>query len=213
MTAPEPPARPGRWRSGAESRQRILDVAGTLFRERGYRGTTVRAIAAAAEVDPAMVFYFFDTKQGLLAATLEISPHIPPAFELIFEGGLDGIGERIVRALLEAMDKSDRVPFAILTRTATDPNDQAESVLHDFIDGELTNRLIAMLEVPDAALRVAEVNTYILGLAVARYVVKLEPIAAASVDELVARIGPTLQGILAGESPAGGPGQGPSARP
>ena len=195
MTTPELPTRPGRWRSGAESRQRILDVAGALFRERGYRGTTVRAIAAAADVDPAMVFYFFDTKQGLLAATLEISPHIPPAFELIFEGGLDGIGERIVRALLEAMDQSDRVPFAI------------------FIDGELTSRLIALLDVPDAALRVAEVNTYILGLAVARYVVKLEPIAAASVDELVARIGPILQGILTGESLAGTTDQGPSAKP
>jgi AcrR family transcriptional regulator len=200
MTEETPAARPGRWRSGAESRQRILDAAGTLFAERGYGGTSVRAVAAQAGVDPAMVYYFFNTKQGLFTATLEMSPKISPAFESIFQGDLDGIGERIVRALLEAMDTSDRVPFAILTR-AVPTSDQSELMLREFVDRELTSRLIAMLDEPDAAMRVAMVNTYIMGLAVARYVVKLDPIATAPVDELVARIGPSLQQFLTGASP------------
>jgi AcrR family transcriptional regulator len=197
MTEDTSTTRPGRWRSGAQSRQRILDAAATLFRERGYSGTSVRAIATQAGVDPAMVYYFFDTKQGLLTATLDMSPNVPPAFESIFAGDLGGIGERIVRALLEAMDTSSSAPFAILTRAATTP-DQSETLLREFIDRELTGRLTAMLDTPDAVMRVGLVSTYLLGLAVARYVIKIEPIATASVDELVGRIGPTLQQLLTG---------------
>lgn len=118
MTEHSPSARPGRWRSGAESRQRILEAARALFREHGYGGTTVRAVAAQAEVDPAMVFYFFKTKQGLFAAATEMPPHLPSAIESIFTGGLDGVGERIIRTLLENLDKPGRTPLMMLTRSA-----------------------------------------------------------------------------------------------
>src|SRR5687768_5184844 len=93
--------RPGRWRPGAESKQRILQTARDLFGRHGYGGTTVRAIATAAGVDPAMVFYFFGTKQGLFGAAIEMSDNVPPAIESIFAAGLENIGERIVRTLLE----------------------------------------------------------------------------------------------------------------
>src|SRR5688572_6791719 len=107
-------SRPGRWRSGAESRQRILDAARALFREHGYGGTTVRAVAAEAGVDPAMVFYFFGTKQGLFAAAIEMSAQLPPAIESIFTGDLDSLGERLVRTLVENLDASDRAPLVTL---------------------------------------------------------------------------------------------------
>src|ERR1700712_5557598 len=110
--------RPGRWRSGAESKQRILDAARAQFREHGYGGTTVRAVAAVADVDPSMVFYFFGTKQGLFAAAIEMSAQLPPAIEAIFDGGLDGIGERLIRTLAENIDASGRTPPVILTRSA-----------------------------------------------------------------------------------------------
>ncbi|RKT54204.1 TetR family transcriptional regulator [Saccharothrix australiensis] len=191
--------RPGRWRSGAESRQRILQAARELFGRHGYGGTTVRAIATAAGVDPAMVFYFFGTKQGLLGAAIEMSDNIPPAIESIFTGGLDTIGERIVRTLLENLEKSDRTPLVMLTRSA--PTDaQSEALLREFIDREITERLAALLGTPDAALRAGMVNVQILGLAVARYIVRIEPIASSSVDELVARFGPLVQHCLTGRT-------------
>lgn len=191
--------RPGRWRSGAESKQRILQTARDLFGRHGYRGTTVRAIATAAEVDPAMVFYFFGTKQGLFAAAVEMSGNVPPAIESIFTGGLDAVGERIVRTLLENLDKSDRTPLVMLTRSA--PTDEGSgTLLREFIEREITDRLAAMLDTPDAALRAGMVNVQILGLAVARYIVRLEPIASSSVDELVARFGPLVQQCLTGPS-------------
>ncbi|WP_433260611.1 TetR family transcriptional regulator [Actinosynnema sp. CS-041913] len=194
------PSRPGRWRSGAESRQRILEAARALFRAHGYGGTTVRAVAAEAGVDPAMVFYFFGTKQGLFAAAIEMSAQVPPAIESIFTGGLDGIGERVIRALLENLEKSDRTPLAMLTRSAP-THDQSEALLREYIDREITGRLAAMLDTPDAALRAGMVNVQLLGLTVARYLVRVEPIASASVEELVARFGAIAQHCLTGSAP------------
>jgi AcrR family transcriptional regulator len=149
------------------------------------------------QVDPAMVFYFFGTKQGLFGAAVEMPAHAPPAIEAIFAGGLDGIGERIIRTLVESLDSSDRTPLAILTRSAP-THDQSETLLREFIDREISGRLAAMLDTPDARLRVGMVNVQILGIAVARYIVRIEPIASASVDELADRFGPLVEHCLAG---------------
>jgi AcrR family transcriptional regulator len=198
MAEDKPSGRPGRWRSGAESKQRILEAARALFHKHGYGGTTVRAVATEAGVDPAMVFYFFGTKQGLFGAALDMSAQMPLAIESIFTGGLDGFGERVVRALVENMDKSDRSPLAIFTRSAPG-HDQTETLLREFIDREITGRLTSLLGTPDAALRAGMVNVQILGLTTARYLVRIEPIASAPVDELVTLFGPVVQHCLTGQ--------------
>jgi AcrR family transcriptional regulator len=193
--------RAGRWRSGEESRQRVLQAARDLFAQHGFGSTSVRAIAAAAGVDPAMVFYFFGTKQGLFNAAVDMSDAVPPAIEAIFDGALATIGERIVRTLVTNLDRSDRTPLVTLTRSA--PTDaQSEALLREFIDREITARLAALLGTPDAALRAGLVNVQILGLAVARYIVRVEPIASASVDELAATLGPVVQCCLTGPGPS-----------
>ncbi|MDX2968114.1 TetR family transcriptional regulator [Kribbella solani] len=199
MTEATPPGRPGRWRSGAESKQRILDAARTQFLLHGYAGTTVRAVAAEAGVDPAMVFYFFGSKQGLFGAAVNLSAAVPPAIESIFTGGLDGIGERIVRTLVSNLDKSDRTPTAMLAWPAAPPNESG-SLLREFIDREITTRLADLLDTPDAKVRAGMVNAQILGLTVARYNVRLEPIASATVDDLVAWFAPIIEQCLTGSA-------------
>jgi AcrR family transcriptional regulator len=166
-----------------------------LFGQHGYGGTSVRAIATAAGVDPAMVFYFFGTKQGLFNAAVEMSDDVPPAIESIFAGGLDGIGERVVRTLVENLDKSDRTPLVMLTRSA--PTDaRSEALLREFIDREITGRLAALLDTPDAARRAAMVTVQVLGIAVARYIVRIEPVASSSPPDLAAMFGPLVQRCL-----------------
>jgi AcrR family transcriptional regulator len=197
MTEHDAHGRPGRWRSGAESKQRILQTARELFAQHGYGGTTVRTIATAAEVDPAMVFYFFGTKKGLFNAAVDMSGNVPSAIDSIFVGSVGTIGERIVRTLVENLDKSDHTPLVMLTRSA--PTDaQSEALLREFIEREITGRLAALIGTPDAAMRASMVNVQILGLAVARYIVRIEPIASASADDLVAMFGPLVQHCLTG---------------
>ena len=190
--------RPGRWRSGAKSRQRILETARSLFGEHGYAGTTVRAVAAEAGVDPAMVFYFFDTKQGLFAAaTASMSAEVPVAIDSIFEGGLDGIGERLVRTVLESHDASENPPLVLLAQAAPAHDDSAV-LLREFIEQEIENRLAALLDEPDASMRVGMVIVQILGLVMVRHIARVEPIASAPIDELVAQFGPVVQQCLTG---------------
>ncbi|ATY16800.1 TetR family transcriptional regulator [Amycolatopsis sp. AA4] len=139
-----------------------------------------------------MVFYFFGSKQGLFAAAIDMSAQVPPALEEVFAGGFDGLGERIVRTLVENLDASGRTPLAMLSRA----DDQADALLREYLDREITGRLAKLLDAPDAEFRAGMVNVQLLGLAVARYVVRIEPLASASVAELVSRFGPLVQHCL-----------------
>lgn len=100
---------------------------------------------------------------------------------------------------MDSLDNSDRTPLVMLTRSAP-THDRSQALLREFIDREITGRLAAMLDAPDAELRAGMVDVQILGLAVARYIVRIEPIASASVDELVTRFGPVIQRCLAGSA-------------
>ncbi|MFD6141131.1 TetR family transcriptional regulator [Promicromonospora sp. NPDC060271] len=195
------PKRSGRWRSGEESRQRILDAARAQFRDHGYSGTTVRAVAGAAGVDSAMVFYFFGNKRGLFDAAIDLPPQVGPAIDALFLGGVEDLGVRIVRTLLESLEKSDDAPFVALTRSAS-THDESQVLLRQYVDREFTGRITATLGTPDAPLRAGMVGVQVLGLAMARYVVRLEPLASASVDELAAWFGPLVQHCLTGPTAA-----------
>ena len=191
--------RPGRWRSGAKSKQRILETARALFAEQGYAGTTVRAVAAEADVDPAMVFYFFNTKQGLFAAaTAYMSADVPVGIESVFAGGLDGIGERLVRTVLENHDASDNNPLVLLAQAAPSHGEESAGLLREFIEQEIEGRLETLLDDPEAPMRVAMVTVQILGLVMVRHIARIEPVASAPVDELVEQFGPIVQQCLTG---------------
>jgi AcrR family transcriptional regulator len=206
MIAEEPtePGRRGRWRSGLESKRKILDAARSRFTADGYERVTVRAIAADAGVDPSMIHYFFGSKDRLFAAVLNApgSPREPIA-GLIAEG-LDGVGEQIVRRFLEVWDGTeDLEPLMALTRSAT-TRDESGSLLREFIEKEFTEQIAQRLGGPQAELRAALVGTQLFGLAMARYAVRLRPVAQADHDVLVAWLGPIVQSLLTGAAPAAG---------
>ncbi|MFE3173615.1 hypothetical protein ACFXPA_27530 [Amycolatopsis sp. NPDC059090] len=89
-------------------------------------------------------------------------------------------------------DASGQLRDAMLTRA----DDQADALIREYVDREVTGRLADLLDTPDAAFRAGMVNVQLLGLAVARYVVRIEPIASAPADELVSRFGPLVQQCL-----------------
>jgi hypothetical protein len=104
----------------------------------------------------------------------------------------------MIRTLVENLDRSDRTPLAVLTRSAP-THDRSEALLREFVDPEITGRLAALLGTPDAAFRAGMVAVQILGITVARYIVRIEPIASASADELAAGFGPIVQRCLTGD--------------
>ena len=197
------PRRRGRPRGGSsDARARIVAAAATEFAARGYDGATMRAIAERAGVDAALVHHYFGTKSALFTATVDIPADPARLLPGALEGDLDTAGERIVRLVLTTWDApSFRARGVALVRSAIGSR-RASALVVGFVAREIVRRIGARLGTEESASRRASlVATQIIGLIVARYVIALEPVASASVDELVADVGPTLQRYLTGELP------------
>jgi AcrR family transcriptional regulator len=193
------PRRTGRWRTGQRNKQRIVEAAREHFKH-GYEQATIRGIAADAGVDVALVYYFFGNKEGLFSASvLNVSEH--PLHQLagmLDEGGIEDIGQRLVRRFIERWDAGDTFePLLTLWRSAA-VQPLARKLLHDTLAGPIAERVAAEFGVDDAELRVELVASHLMGLAFARYQLRIEPIASTRVEDLVAWIGPTVQRYLTG---------------
>ncbi|WP_435742450.1 TetR family transcriptional regulator [Microbacterium sp. PMB16] len=196
MTDEKAPRRRGRPRGGSDSRDRIIAAAVDEFGEQGYDGATIRSIAVRAGVDSALVHHYFGTKADLFAEAVGIP--LRPDIDVpgIIAGPRGEVGERLVRYVLEAFEQPDiRRRGVMLIRTAIGSR-LTTPLLAGFLSRELIGRVAKALGVQDAELRATLVASQIAGLLLTRYVLKIAPIAAASVDELVGRIGPTVQRYL-----------------
>jgi AcrR family transcriptional regulator len=167
----------------------------------GYERATVRAIAVDAGVDVAMVYYFFDSKEGLFTASALTGPEHPlHQLATLLDERPEQIGPRLVRRFLEHWDEGGGFePFLAVWRSAA-IQPHARKVLHDTLAGPVAKRVAAEFGVADAELRVELVASHLAGLAFARYQLKLEPIASTAVEDVVAWIGPTVQRYLTAPS-------------
>jgi AcrR family transcriptional regulator len=191
------PKRRGRRPAGEDTKAALLTAAREVFTEQGFDGATVRAIAARAEVDPAMVNHWFGGKQGLFAAAVHL-PVTPDWIRAtVLSGPADEIAARVVRTFVSTWDGSGGGGFAALVRSAaTQPS--AADMLREFITS-LFGGILRELGVDQPELRLGLFGSQLAGLGLARYVIRLEPIASADVETLVATIAPTLQHYLTGE--------------
>ncbi|MBS1907398.1 MAG: TetR family transcriptional regulator [Actinobacteria bacterium] len=188
--------RRGRPKGESGSRDRIVVAAEHEFGENGYDGATIRAIAGRAEVDSALVHHYFGTKADLFAEVIGIPLRPDVEVPTILQGPRDEVGERIVRYVLEAFERPDQRRRGVTMIRVAVGSKAMSPVLVGFLARELIGRISSRLDVPDAALRANLVASQIAGMIVTRYVAKLPAIAEAPVDELVARIGPTIQRYL-----------------
>jgi AcrR family transcriptional regulator len=189
--------RSGRWRTGQRNKQRIVEVAREHFMRAGYTAATVRGIAADAGVDVAMVYYFFGNKEGLFtAAVLDVAEHPLHQLATLLDEGEDQIGPRLVRRFIQLWDAGDTFEplLAVWQSAAVQP--LAKKLLHDTVAGPMAKRVAITFGVDNAELRVELVTVHLVGLAFARYQLRIEPIASTSIDDLVAWIGPTVQRYL-----------------
>ncbi|MEU1134523.1 TetR family transcriptional regulator [Streptomyces sp. NPDC005900] len=199
--APRRRGRPSRTQSeaGPATRDRILQAARDEFSERGYEKTSVRGIAKAAGVDPALVHHYFGTKEQVFEAAVAVA--FAPALEApaaVEEGPLDGVGERLTRFLLGVWENpATRTPLLAVVRSALN-NETAAAVFRRLVAAQLLGRIARRLELPDAELRAELSAAQLVGVAMLRYVIKVEPLASADMEQIVARVAPVVQGHLTG---------------
>ncbi|QJT03270.1 TetR/AcrR family transcriptional regulator [Streptomyces asoensis] len=190
--------RPPRTES-ADTRDRILTAAREEFSERGYDKTSVRGIAKAAGVDSALVHHYFGTKEQIFEAAIEVA--FAPALgapEAVADGPLDQVGERLARFVFGVWENpTTRKPLLAIVRSAVN-NDTAAAVFRRLVVSQVLRRIAGRLDLPDAELRAELAAAQLVGCAMLRYVIKVEPLASADLELIIARVAPVVQGHLTG---------------
>ncbi|GHJ44907.1 TetR family transcriptional regulator [Catellatospora sp. TT07R-123] len=193
-------SRSGRRPGNPDTRESILAAARNLFAERGFDAATMRAIGAEAEVDPALVHHYFGTKEKLFIAAMQFPVDPAELVAQVTSGGRDEAGARLVRTFLNIWDSPVGAIGASLLRSAVS-NEWTLRLLREFLTTQILRRVLAELQLDpaQAQLRAGLVVSQIGGLAFARYILKLEPIASLPSEQLVAMIAPNVQRYLTGE--------------
>ncbi|MGW6746117.1 TetR/AcrR family transcriptional regulator [Streptomyces sp. NPDC055025] len=184
--------------SGPSAQQKILESARAEFAERGYDKTSIRGIAKAAGVDPALVHHYFGTKDEVFAAAIEVSFEPALMVPVLLADGLDGIGERLARYFIAVWENPvTRAPMLAIMRSAL-THEAAAKVLRTFVLRRLLERIAVELDVPDPTFRAELAASHMIGIAFLRYVIKADPLASADSEEIVKMVAPTLQRYLTG---------------
>ncbi len=176
-----------------------MAAARSEFAAKGYDRTSIRGIARAAGVDPALVHHYFEGKPALFAESTaaKIDPRV--AASSVIGGPVETLGERIVAVFLGIWDQPEgRDRFVGVLRSAL-TNDGMSRALREFLDRELISRVVTAYRLPDANRRTALVASQLVGFAVARYVLKLPGIADAPAETVARPIAATLQRYLTGD--------------
>ena len=198
------PVRGRRPLGSPDARRAVLDAARELFAELGFERTTMRAVAARAGVDPALIYHYFGDKDGLLFAALQ-----PPADAATVFSGLAGAadraGEELVRRLIGLWEERPEVreQMAAIIRTGLS-HDHAARLLRDILSSFILAALGDVLADDRRELRAALIGSHIGGLMLGRYLLKVPGAAAASPEDLVQAVGPVVQHYLTGTIAASG---------
>ncbi|MGH8892309.1 MAG: TetR family transcriptional regulator [Actinomycetes bacterium] len=188
---------PGRPADGGDRRSAILDAAREQFAEKGYTAASVRGIARRAGVDPALVHHYFGTKEQVFVAAMELPFQPAEMLPQALDGDREGLGERLVRLFLRIWADPDfRTPMLGMLRSAL-TGEQGAAMLREFVGSALLARIGAAAG-PVDPLRVEAAAAQMVGVVILRHVVRLEPLASATEDEIVETVAPTLQRYLVG---------------
>jgi AcrR family transcriptional regulator len=191
--------RTGRRPGDTHTREAIIAAAREQFAEHGYAGASLRGIAAEAGVDAALVVHFFKNKAGLLVEAVEWPFDPDDVIPEILAEGPEHAGARLVRLLVDTWDREgSRHAILTLLRSAT-VEPRAAELMRSFIQLRMFGPLLARLGAEHADLRGELAASQMLGLGLARYVLRFEPLASADADRVVAWAGPTIQRYLTGE--------------
>ena len=182
---------------------RILTAAREAFAETGWAGTTIRAVARAADVDPALVYHYFGSKEGLLEAATNPPPRWLENVAKTWTTPVPELGSALLRLMLSAWadDEVGPVLRAVLQTAAHEPSTREK--LRRIVQSSLMGVSQLGVDERDRMVRSGLISSQIMGLAMMRYVWRIEPVASMSDDEVVAAVAPNLQRYIEGEISGG----------
>jgi len=190
----------GRRPGGQDTRALILAAAQAEFSDRGYTAATIRRVATRAGVDPALVYHYFADKAGLFVASIDLPADPRVVQDQARQGGLDGarIVERFLAQWEEGVAEPGQ-PFVTLAQ-AMAASPEVATAVREFLTERVWARVPAAGDEATRA-RVALVSAQLLGLAWARYIVRMEPLASASRSQVASWAGPTIEAYITGPPP------------
>jgi AcrR family transcriptional regulator len=194
-------ARTGRRKGNPDTRESILVAAREHFADKGFDGASVRQIATSAGVDPALVHHYFGTKDQLFLATIEAPLDPRTLLAQAVSGDREGVAERLLRTALGVWDHPTAGPAIVALVRSAISHDWSARMIREFLLSQILRRIMTELKVDpaEAPTRSALVASQLLGLLMVRHVIKIEPLASASVDDVVFAVAPTLQRYLTGD--------------
>ena len=189
----------------------VLQAARAAFGARGYAGVTMKSVGVAAGVVPDVVRSLFQNKERLFAAAMRLPFDPAGAVPELIAPGIDGLGRRLVRLMLTLMgDEQVRADLTRLLSSDTVADASAGAAraatgsdgvhqlraLSEYFATVVVDPVVTAVGIPDARLRVTVITSHLLGLATTRYVLKVEPLASASDDDVVRLVAPAIQSLL-----------------
>jgi AcrR family transcriptional regulator len=180
---------------------RILTEARTLFAEHGYAGTSVRAVASAADVDPALVYHYYGSKETLLDAATTPPQTFLDQIVIAWQAPHAELGEQLVRQMLANWQNPDHATIlrAVMQIAGNEPATREK--LRRTIESSMMGPSAQALSEAERLMRSSLIASQLMGLAFMRFVWRIEPLANMPDDDIAAMIGPTIQRYLDGDLP------------
>jgi AcrR family transcriptional regulator len=177
----------------AATKAAILAAARMQFGQNGFERTTIRSIASAAGVDPALVMHYFDNKDSLFGevSRLDISPP-----------DLSGVApEDVADVMLPLFAEvwGPDGPFLPLLRAASSSQAAADALLDVF--ARQVAPALADVAIDRPAERAALIGSHLLGIAVGRYILGIPPLVAMDDKTLAQWLKPVLTHYLTDPAP------------
>lgn len=178
---------------------RILDQARAAFAEFGYAGTTIRAIARAADVDPALVHHYYGTKENLLDAATTPPQAFLDQIITAWQTPSAELGEQLVRQMLANWQNPDhsQVLRAVVQIAGNEP--AIREKLRTIVERSMMGPSAQALSEDERLLRSSLIASQLMGLAFMRFIWKIEPLASMADDDVVSAVAPTIQRYLDGD--------------
>ncbi|CAG7658036.1 TetR/AcrR family transcriptional regulator [Actinacidiphila bryophytorum] len=187
-TPPRRGRRPGR----TDTRDTILSAAREQFLAQGYHAVTLRAIAAEAGVDAALINYYFGSKRGLFGAAMALTANPADLLERVFASDKPTVVPRALRTLLASWDSADSGPGLVAMLRSVSADESAAALVREVMEREVIERVAERLGGAHAQARAMAFCAQMAGIITTRYLLRLEPIASMTPDEVVRYCGPSL---------------------